>query len=267
MTAPRNEATYRVVVEYDGTDFCGFQYQPQERTIAGTLESTFSQLLDQRVKVSCAGRTDAGVHAIGQVVSFRAHDRFPIEKFTIAANSALPDDLSVREAVRVADGFNARVSALERRYTYVLLNRTTPSAVLRRYAHFEHRVLDFERMRSAAAGLVGEHDFRSFCGELPERGGTVRTLYALEIERRGDLVRLHFRGGGFLHRMVRTIAGTLLEIGAGRRAVEEIPAILAARDRRAAGFTAPACGLFLVSVRYADFDSSSSGARFANVLE
>ena len=267
MTAPHNEATYRVVVEYDGTDFCGFQFQPQERTIAGTLESTFSQLLDQPVKVSCAGRTDAGVHAIGQVVSFRAHDRFPIEKFTIAANSALPDDLSVREAVRVADGFNARVSALERRYTYVLLNRPVPSAVLRRYAHFEHRALDLERMRAAAAQLTGERDFVSFCGVLPERGGTVRTLHAIEIERSGELVRLHFRAVGFLHRMVRTIVGTLLEIGAGRRAGDEIPAILAARDRRAAGFTAPPQGLFFVGARYADFDSAPRGATFASVLE
>jgi tRNA pseudouridine38-40 synthase len=263
---PDSEATYRVVVEYDGTDFCGFQFQPQVRTIAGTLESTFSRLFDQPVKLSCAGRTDAGVHAVGQVVSFRSHARFPIDKFAIAANSALPGDLSVREAARVASDFNARGSALERRYTYVLLNRKAPSAVLRRYTHFEHRSLDFARMRAAAALLAGEHDFVSFCGVLPEHGGTVRTLHGIEIERAGELVRLHFRAAGFLHRMVRTIAGTLLEIGAGRRAVEDIPAILAARDRRAAGFTAPAQGLFFVGARYACFDSASRAA-FATVLD
>lgn len=264
---PDSEATYRVVVEYDGTEFCGFQFQPHVRTIAGVLEATFSRLFDEPVKLSCAGRTDAGVHAVGQVVSFRSHARFPIEKFTIAANSALPSDLSVREAARVEPAFNARGSALERRYTYVLLNRKAPSAVLRRYAHFDHRALDLARMRAAAALLAGERDFISFCGVLPERGGTVRTLHVIEIERAGDLVRLHFRAAGFLHRMVRTIVGTLLEIGAGRRAVEEVPAILAARDRRAAGFTAPAQGLFFVGARYPDFDSAPAGGTFANVLD
>ncbi len=261
-----DEATYRVVVEYDGTDFCGFQFQPQVRTVAGTLESTFSRLFDQPVKVSCAGRTDAGVHAVAQVVSFRAHARFPIEKFGLAANSSLPWDLSVREAARVAAGFDARAAALERRYTYVVLNRQAPSAVLRRFTHFEHRSLDLELMRSAAAPLVGEHDFVSFCGVLPERGGTVRTLYAVEIERRGDLVRLHFSAAGFLHRMVRTIAGTLLEVGSGRREPGAMEGILAARDRRAAGFTAPAQGLFFVGVRYADFDSGLGAGTFASVL-
>jgi tRNA pseudouridine38-40 synthase len=261
------EATYRVVVEYDGTDFCGFQFQPQVRTVAGTLERVFSRLFDREVKVSCAGRTDAGVHAVGQVVSFRAHDAFPIDKFRLAANSALPEDLSVRDAARVPRDFSARKSALERRYTYVLLNRKAPSALLRRFVHFEHRDLDLERMRAAAGQLPGERDFRSFCGVLPERGGTVRTLDSVEIERSGDLVLLHFRGAGFLHRMVRTIVGTLLEIGAGRRAVEEIAPILEARDRRAAGFTAPAQGLFLVGVRYPGFDSGPVAGTFASVLE
>jgi tRNA pseudouridine38-40 synthase len=256
-------ATYRVVVEYDGTDFCGFQFQPEMRTVAGELERALSRLFDRPVKVTAAGRTDAGVHALGQVISFVSHAGFPIEKLGIALNSALPDDLSARDAARVDDDFSARLSALERSYTYLVFNRREPSATMRRWSHFEHRRLDLEAMRAAASCFIGTHDFVSFCGMLPERGGTIRTLHALEIERSGDLVRFTFRGKGFLHRMVRILTGTLLEIGSGRRAGDSAPAMLAARDRREAGLTAPPQGLFLVGVRYPDFSSEpAAGATF-----
>jgi tRNA pseudouridine38-40 synthase len=207
------------------------------------------------VKVTCAGRTDAGVHASGQVISFLSHDSFPVDKLAIALNSALPPDLTARDAAVEPDGFSARVSALERRYTYVVLNRRDPSAVLRRYAHHEYRALDLDRMCAGAANLIGEHDFTTFCGVLPERGGTVRTLRAIEIEPEGEIVRFTLRGAGFLHRMVRVIVGTLLDVGAGRRAPEEVASMLAARDRRVAGFTAPAQGLCLTEVVYPHFTS------------
>jgi len=135
------------------------------------------------------------------------------------------------------------------------LNRREPAATMRRWSHFEHRTLDLEAMRDAAAHFIGTHDFVTFCGMLPERGGTVRTLNALDVERSGDIVRFDFRGRGFLHRMVRILTGTLLEIGAGRRESSSAPAMLAARDRREAGLTAPPQGLFLVGVRYPDFSS------------
>jgi tRNA pseudouridine38-40 synthase len=257
--SPPSRATYRVVVEYDGTEFSGFQYQPHERTIAGTLEEVLSRLFDEPIKITAAGRTDAGVHAVGQVLSFVAHASFPIDKLTIALNSALPADLSARDAERVAPDFSARNSALDRAYTYVVFNRPEPSAVARRWSCFEYRPLDLELMRRAAADLIGEHDFLTFCGVFPERGGTIRTLQALEIERDGDFVRLHFRAGGFLHRMVRIITGSLLEIGSGRRAPDAIPGLLAARDRRAAGLTAPPQGLFFVEVRYPEFTSRPAG--------
>ncbi len=247
-------------MEYDGTDFCGFQFQPGLRTIAGELESALSRLFDRPIKVTAAGRTDAGVHASGQVISFVSHDAFPIDKLSIALNTALPADLSARDAARVEAGFSARASATERRYTYTIVNRRDPSAVLRRFAHHEYRALDLERMRSAAAHLIGQHDFVTFCGVLPERGGTVRTVRAIAIEADGEIVRVHVAGLGFLHRMVRIITGTLLDVGAGRREPEDVATMLAACDRRVAGPTAPAQGLSLVDVLYPGFRSRSSAS-------
>jgi tRNA pseudouridine38-40 synthase len=247
------EAVYRVTVEYDGTDFSGFQYQPQGRTVAGELERALSRLFDVPVKVTAAGRTDAGVHASGQCVSFVAHDTFPIERLDIALNSALPPDLSVRDAALAEPGFSARLSAIERYYSYAILNRPQPSALLRRWTHFEYRSLDLQRLARAAGDFIGTHDFVSFCGVLPEHGDTVRTLHSAQVECSGELVLLHFRGNGFLHRMVRIIAGTLLDVAAGRRDPDSMRGILAARDRRAAGPTAQPQGLYLTGVRYERF--------------
>ena len=186
--------------------------------------------------------------AVGQVISFAAHDVFPVARLAIALNSALPPDISARDAVRAAPDFSARLSAIERAYAYVVLTGAAPSAVLRRYAHHEYRALDVARMRAAALDLAGTHDFISFCGVLPERGGTERTIASIAIESCGPLLVFRLRANGFLHRMVRIAVGTLLEIGSGRRAADAIPAILAARDRRAAGLTAPPNGLFLTAV-------------------
>jgi len=207
------------------------------------------------IKVTVAGRTDSGVHATGQVISFVAHDRFPVERLSIALNTSLPADLSARDCARVDDRFSARLSALERRYRYVVLNRRDPSAVLRRFAHHDHRTLDLERMRAGAQHLLGQHDFVTFCGVLPDRGGTIRTINTLAIERDGDRIALAFAGKGFLHRMVRIVTGTLLNVGAGDTEPAAVAEMLAARDRRSAGPTAPAAGLTLVEVVYPGFTS------------
>jgi tRNA pseudouridine38-40 synthase len=197
------------------------------------------------------------VHAAGQVISFVAHDTFPIDKLSIALNTSLPPDLSARDAARVEPAFSARNSALERRYVYAVLNRRDPSAVLRRFAHHEYRALDVAAMRAGAAHLIGEHDFVTFCGVLPDRGGTVRTVEAIDITHDGELVRLEVRGAGFLHRMVRIITGTLLDVGAGRSTPNDVAAMLAARDRRRAGTTAPPHGLVLAGVTYPGFCSAA----------
>jgi tRNA pseudouridine38-40 synthase len=225
------------------------------RTVAGVLEAALSLILKEPVKISSAGRTDAGVHAIGQVVSFSTLRAFPFDRLCIALNSELPDDLSVREITIVGDDFSARFSALERTYVYAILNRREPSALLARRAFHVWLPLDVDAMLAAAPHLLGERDFRSFCGVLPESGATVRTLRRLEITRRGDLIRIEMAADGFLHRMVRTIVGTLVECGSGRRTAESLASIVAARDRAASGNTAPAHGLYLAGVRYEGYDS------------
>lgn len=219
------------------------------------MENALSKLFDERVKIVAAGRTDAGVHATGQVISFAGERLFPIERLAYALNANLPPDLSARYADVVPDGFSARFDALARVYEYRILNRPMPSAVAPRFAHHVWQPIDLDLMRRAAADLIGEHDFAAFCGMRPARGGTVRTVHSIELRRMGDLVEVRVEGGGFLHRMVRNIVGTLVEIATGRRPGDDLPRILIDADRREAGYTAPACGLTLVGVRYPGFDS------------
>ena len=224
--------------------------------MAGELESALGKLLEEPVKVTGAGRTDSGVHASGQVISFITSRSFPFERLAIALNATLPADISVREVALVQGGFSARFSARERSYVYAILNSRDRSALLAHRAyHVYRRALDLDAMGDAAAPLIGEHDFRSFCGVLPENGVTVRNVRSLNITTQGNLVRVAISADGFVHRMVRTIVGTLVECGLGRRNPATIPAILAARDRREAGLTAPAHGLYLAGVRYDNYDS------------
>jgi tRNA pseudouridine38-40 synthase len=230
--------------------------QTSGRTVAGELERALGKLFEEPAKITGAGRTDTGVHASGQVISFITSRSFPFERLAIALNSVLPYDMSVRQVAIVPAGFSARFSARERTYVYAILNRPDRSALLAHRAyHVYRRPLDLHAMRVAAAHLVGGHDFRSFCGVLPESGVTVREVRSLAIEARDDLVRVQISADGFVHRMVRTIVGTLVECGLGRRDPNSLPAILAALDRRAAGLTAPPHGLYLAGVRYDDYDS------------
>jgi tRNA pseudouridine38-40 synthase len=254
--AQAQRTTIRAAVEYDGTDFCGLQYQPAVRTVAGELERGLRDMLRHDVKITAAGRTDAGVHATGQVVSFKTQAAFPFERLAVALNSTLPEDVGVRDVAIVAEDFSARFSALERTYVYAIYNAREPSPLLARHAYHAWRPIDLDVFTAAAQHLIGEHDFRSFCGMLPESGPTIRTVKLLDASRRGDMIRVEIRADGFLHRMVRTIVGTLVQCATGQRDCAEIPAILEARDRRAAGLTAPPQGLYLAGVRYKDgFDS------------
>lgn len=232
------------------------QVQPKARTVAGELERAFSKLLAHEVKLTSAGRTDAGVHGSGQVVSFKSGATFPFERLAIAANAELSRDVSVREAHVCDDGFSARFSAVERTYVYAIYLHPQRSALYHRFAYHVWRDVNVDAFAAGARHLTGEHDFRSFCGMLPQSGPTIRTVRHLDVQRFGDLLRVEIRADGFLHRMVRTIVGTLAECAVGKRDPETIPRILAARDRAASGLTAPAQGLYLAGVRYSDgFDS------------
>ncbi|HEX4014188.1 MAG TPA: tRNA pseudouridine(38-40) synthase TruA [Candidatus Cybelea sp.] len=248
--------TLRLTVEYDGSGFAGFQWQPTLRTVAGVLEEALSRLFCEPVKLTAAGRTDSGVHATGQVVSLKTAASFAFDRLPLALNAILPDDCSVREASVVEADFSARFGARERTYVYVILNRPRPSALLNRYAWHLPHPLELDAMRSAAERTLGEHDFLGFCGSLPldsggEPASTVRCVTRFSVERRGALVRLEVAANGFLHRMVRTLAGTLTECGRGRRPASDISGILARAERGLAGPVAPAGGLYLAGVRYA----------------
>ncbi len=247
--------TYRLVVEYDGSAFHGLQFQPGLRTIAGELETALSRIFHAPISISAAGRTDAGVHATAQVVAFAAEREFPIDRLARALNGTTPPDLIVREAALAREGFSPRFDARERRYEYLIVNRSVPSALWRTRAWYVPRPIDDARFTVAAAPLVGIHDFVTFCGEAPERGGTIRELLEIGLERRADVLRVRVRGGGFLHRMVRIMVGTLVDTATGYRPADFPAAALAARDRRAAGTTAPPHGLYLTGVRYDDFET------------
>lgn len=222
------------------------------RTVAGELEKHLTSLLRHDVKITAAGRTDAGVHATGQVVSLKTGTAFPFDRLAIALNSALPKDVAIREVAIVPEDFSARFSAMERAYVYAIYNRPEPSPLLTRYAYHVWHPMDMDRFVEGAAHLIGERDFRSFCGMLPESGPTIRTVKSLTAKRDGDIIRVEIRADGFLHRMVRTIVGTLVECATGRRDPDSIPRMIAARDRSAAGLTAPPNGLYLAGVKYRD---------------
>jgi len=247
--------TYRLVVEYDGSAFHGLQFQPNVRSVAGTLEDAIARLFHEPAKITAAGRTDAGVHATGQVVSFTAARGFPVERLALVLNANTPADLVVRDAAVVGDTFSARFDARERAYDYLILNRGFPSAVWRARAWHVPRPLDDARFVAAVGPLLGEHDFVTFCGEPPSRGGTVRDLREVALARDDDLVRVTVRGKAFLHRMVRVVVGTLVACATGDRDVDFARRALEARDRTAAGPTAPAHGLYLAGVRYDDLDT------------
>lgn len=241
----------KLIIEYDGTDFFGFQYQPGVPTIQGELERVLSRIVKEKVTVYGSGRTDAGVHAAGQVANFRTGGTIPVEKLCIAMNSLLPPSIAALEAQEVDPGFHARYSAKSRLYRYDILNRETRSAIQGRFCWHVRQPLDADAMQEAACCLVGVHDFTSFASaDSEEAGSRVRHVRQLDVRRDGEHVLLTIRANAFLRSMVRTIVGTLVEVGLGRRPCSDIRGILEARDRTKAGKTAPPQGLCLVEVEY-----------------
>lgn len=241
----------KLTLEYEGTGFAGWQFQPGRRTVQGELEQALMTLMGERVSVEVAGRTDAGVHALGQVASFRTESSRPAEVISSALNSLLPRDVSVLRAEEAAADFHPRRSARGKWYRYLIFTRRERPALYRDRAWHLYGPLDVAAMRAAAAQLVGEHDFSSFRSATCEAVKPVQELRRLEIFREGqELLAFELGASGFLKQMARIIVGTLAEVGQGKRKAEEMAVVLAARDRRRAGVTAPAHGLYLARVDY-----------------
>ncbi len=242
---------YRLTVEYDGSGYNGFQAQAGQPTVQGALERAIAAFSGQRIRIAAAGRTDTGVHATGQVVSFDLDKAWPARTVMNALNAHLiEEEVAVLDCVEVAPEWHARFSATGRRYLYRILNRPgRPALDLGRVWHVK-KPLDAEAMHRAAQALVGFHDFTTFRDAGCQSASPEKTLDVATVTRAGEEVHLVFEARSFLHRQVRSMTGTLAEVGLGRWAVEDVAAALAARDRTACGPVAPAEGLYLTGVRY-----------------
>lgn len=240
----------KLTVAYDGTNYHGWQIQPNGNTIEEELNRHLSELLKEEIKVTGASRTDAGVHALGNVAVFDTRAKMPAEKISYALNTRLPADIRIQDSSEVAADFHPRFCDTVKTYEYRILNRRFPDPTKRLYSFFYYYPLDVQRMKEGAAYLVGEHDFRAFCTMKPELENTVRTIYSLDVEKTGDMIVLRVTGSGFLYNMVRIITGTLLRVGGGFYEPEYVRTILESRDRALAGETARPEGLTLVEIKY-----------------
>jgi tRNA pseudouridine38-40 synthase len=256
---------FKLTLAYDGAGFSGWQAQPGRRTVQGELERAWLEITGETVRLNAAGRTDAGVHAAGQVVSVESTTSIPPDSLVHALNSKLPEDAAVRLVELVADGFHATHDAKFKRYRYSIYNDPRRAVFLRQYAWHIPTPLDVPAMQAGGAHLIGTHDFASFQSVGSERESTVRTIFAVQVthlapgssnrghdvdDEQNALITIEVEGDGFLYNMVRTIAGTLVEVGRGKRPPEWVAEVIAAKDRCAAGQTAPPHGLSMLWVAY-----------------
>ena len=240
----------KLTVAYDGTNYCGWQVQPNGTTIQEVLNQCLSEFTGENIETIGASRTDAGVQALGNVAVFDTEMRMPGDKFSFALNQRLPEDIRIQKSEEVEADFHPRYIKSQKTYEYRILNRRFPIPTERFYSHFTYIPLDVEKMRAAAEYLMGEHDFKSFCGTGAQVKTTVRTVKEIQIEKSEDKITIRITGEGFLYNMVRIIAGTLMDIGGGLYPPEKMKEILEAKDRKKAGPTAPARGLTLMEIQY-----------------
>lgn len=240
----------KIVIEYDGTRYCGWQRQKNGVSIQETIEKAIEKVTGEKIEIIGSSRTDAGVHAKGQVANFLTSSTVPPEKICYAINSFLPDDIVILSSQEVPLDFHSRYSSKGKKYSYTILNRKIPSALLKNYsAHIPYE-LNIEDMIRASKYFLGEHDFSAFKSTGSSVKGNVRTIKRLELIKDEDIIKMFIEANGFLYNMVRIIAGTLIEVGKGRIKPDDIPFILDSRDRKKAGPTAPAQGLCLEKVYY-----------------
>ena len=239
-----------LVLSYDGTNFNGWQIQKNGPSIQESMEDAIFHLLKQKVHVSGVGRTDSGVHAKGAVAVFDTETRIPPEKISYAVNKSLPEDIRVVGSQEVSPEFHPRKTNCRKTYEYRIRHDAFPMPTERLYTHWVHTALDVDKMREAAAYLVGEHDFKSFCSVHTQAETTIRTIYQLEVEETGAEIRIRVCGNGFLYNMVRIIAGTLIEAGQGKYPPERVKEMLDGKERQKSGPTAPAKGLCLLGYEW-----------------
>ena len=241
----------KCTISYDGTGFAGYQVQPNKRTVQGDIEAALARIhKGESVKINASGRTDAGVHAKGQVIHFDTSLKLPEDKWIVALNSHLPDDIVMHQVKRTADDFHARFDALRKEYRYFIRLSKLRDPFSRQYAYHYKYPINVKMMEKAAETLIGTYDFTSFCSAKTEVEDRVRTINVIDIVEDEDVLMFRFVGNGFLYNMVRILVGTLLEVGRGLKMPEQMVEILAAMDRNQAGKTAPPQGLYLWKVHY-----------------
>lgn len=240
----------KLIVAYDGTNYSGWQIQPNGVTIEQKLNEALSALLGEDIRVTGASRTDAGVHSLGNVCVFDTNTRMPAEKISYALNQRLPEDIVVQDSCQVAESFHPRFSKSRKTYEYRILNRKFRMPTRRLDTYFYYYPLDVGKMQEAADHLVGEHDFKSFCAANAQSRTSVRTIYSCTVTKKEDVIAIRVTGNGFLYNMVRIIAGTLIKVGTGELVPSDMDRILEAKDRSAAGPTAPAHGLTMIGLIY-----------------
>ena len=246
----------KLIVAYDGTEYSGWQIQPEAPTIEMYLDKAIHELTGENVHVTGASRTDAGVHAYGNVAVFDTESTIPGDRFTFALNRFLPDSIVIQDSWEVAGDFHPRHCNTRKTYEYRILNTAVPLPQKRNFTWHVTGSIDIDKMREAAAYIVGEHDFKSFCCVRTQAESTVRTLYSLEVLQEGSEIIIRIKGNGFLYNMVRIITGTLIQVGKGRFKPEYVKQMLEAKDRTVAGQTAPPQGLTLVGIEYVDNDDA-----------
>lgn len=242
---------YKIIVAYDGTRYKGWQSQKTtDATVEGKIEGVLEKAIGHPVDVIGSGRTDAGVHAKGQTANFHMEEKFSPEELLSILNRYLPEDIAVLSAEEVSERFHSRFSAVEKTYQYRIHTGSIPEVFERKYVYTHTEPLMIEQMKKAAGYMVGTQDFTSFCGNRHMKKSAVRSVYEIRFEVTEQEIRIIYRGSGFLQNMIRIMTGTLIEVGQGKRTPEEIPAVLAAKNREAAGYTAPPQGLMLMEVKY-----------------
>ena len=240
----------KLTIAYDGTNYCGWQVQPNGITIEEVINKALKKLSGENIQVIGASRTDSGVHAMGNVAVFDTETTIPAEKIAMALNQRLPEDIVIVQSEEVPLDFHPRYCDCSKTYEYHIINTRIPMPTKRLTNYFVSYTLDIDKMRQAASYLIGEHDFVSFCNIRTDVENTVRTIQELDIITNGDEITIRITGNGFLYNMVRIIVGTLVRVGRGFYGPEKVKEILEARDRKAAGVTAPAHGLILTKIEY-----------------